>query len=970
MVPSVAASARSLLAKLGDEAEDTYVLLAEAVKENQTHVVGDLKALRDGLGQMCIDLKRLSLHLPTLDNPEKESPPPSGPYNLGRLSACQETLSGLARALRTRTSSSIDPDHVACAHEVIQNTLTTLKLALEVSRYSLVLKVLSGRPQASPTWQPSATKIPALIPIRIPKQLRPGHRILDALCTTDHSAARALDLLAARCPGTADWVLTDHSGVKDWMQGNHKVLHLSGSSGCGKSVIAATIVNHLAQKATSPTWSLCYFFIDPRVPCNPTTILGTLLAQIMAQSLQAYSMAEKVFALPEVENDNRTTTALRSRHDTPDDETVRWVSYKDPQVLAKILRAAMQSFSKNHVVIDGINHLPPSHQRPGHFKEFSFSKRCFFEALSLALAPNAESLQELEPASDLELRFSFYFEALMVERTTTVPLGLAGLGTSKTSAPVTQYSYRHWSFVEYLMTPTHGSVLNVNLEKASTSLALAALRYMGLAEFKQTVGGIKLLQQRAYERQIHNPFYSLAAGWLPEMLRRADWTSLKSRLLVLFDATERDSSILFFLEYFNYHFPWVYELTSLYHTPKALIQLVDELAAGRLTAFHIAVSLGLPDVCRGTTEKWSESDKLALFGKSTAYGPPLALAILGPRAFAISESETWQDFFVPLRQEKTSVSSIDVRGTILYLLEQSGRCSTKLPSRIGGGISSLAASALMRCAFLNDADLFIHLMKAKLWPPISLDSTFIQVFDDIFFPDLGSHATPVVLYNTLARYHRRALSTDARVFLDKICEYMMDRHMDLVLQPPGPRGGAEEEDLDLLLTTAWNCAFRYELACAKFPQERGDPEIARRPINCSDPMYSRLRERSLREFKPYQMLRLMQDPRWDVNQPLENRGSEMWDENAGQTALHVTVENKGEVAYMLAKVLIRTGANVFARDARGRTPLHMAESESMLKLLLGHGAESQAQDLDGRTVWHVAAANNDARTLRELVEWQ
>ncbi|KAL8294727.1 hypothetical protein RB600_000601 [Gaeumannomyces tritici] len=1147
MVPSVAASARSLLAKLGDEAEDTYVLLAEAVKENQTHVVGDLKALRDGLGQMCIDLKRLSLHLPTLDNPEKESPPPSGPYNLGRLSACQETLSGLARALRTRTSSSIDPDHVACAHEVIQNTLTTLKLALEVSRYSLVLKVLSGRPQASPTWQPSATKIPALIPIRIPKQLRPGHRILDALCTTDHSAARALDLLAARCPGTADWVLTDHSGVKDWMQGNHKVLHLSGSSGCGKSVIAATIVNHLAQKATSPTWSLCYFFIDPRVPCNPTTILGTLLAQIMAQSLQAYSMAEKVFALPEVENDNRTTTALRSRHDTPDDETVRWVSYKDPQVLAKILRAAMQSFSKNHVVIDGINHLPPSHQSellrllctldwertnilimgrpieletfrlqncvaqkweynccsisassddlrifvkrstdklaqqqssgqmlpqpllpefleatadalaesknfqyvqyqlwyfriqdltesqpprnlplpqgdswaltyteminaiveresklegkyakssasdlvnlrsvignalswlllaahtgPGHFKEFSFSKRCFFEALSLALAPNAESLQELEPASDLELRFSFYFEALMVERTTTVPLGLAGLGTSKTSAPVTQYSYRHWSFVEYLMTPTHGSVLNVNLEKASTSLALAALRYMGLAEFKQTVGGIKLLQQRAYERQIHNPFYSLAAGWLPEMLRRADWTSLKSRLLVLFDATERDSSILFFLEYFNYHFPWVYELTSLYHTPKALIQLVDELAAGRLTAFHIAVSLGLPDVCRGTTEKWSESDKLALFGKSTAYGPPLALAILGPRAFAISESETWQDFFVPLRQEKTSVSSIDVRGTILYLLEQSGRCSTKLPSRIGGGISSLAASALMRCAFLNDADLFIHLMKAKLWPPISLDSTFIQVFDDIFFPDLGSHATPVVLYNTLARYHRRALSTDARVFLDKICEYMMDRHMDLVLQPPGPRGGAEEEDLDLLLTTAWNCAFRYELACAKFPQERGDPEIARRPINCSDPMYSRLRERSLREFKPYQMLRLMQDPRWDVNQPLENRGSEMWDENAGQTALHVTVENKGEVAYMLAKVLIRTGANVFARDARGRTPLHMAESESMLKLLLGHGAESQAQDLDGRTVWHVAAANNDARTLRELVEW-
>lgn len=1143
----MAASARSLLAKLEEEAEKTFVLLVEAVKESQTPVAGDLEALQVSLEHMSVALRRLSFLLHRLENPERELPPPSGPYDLSRLSACQDALSGLARALRPRTSSSINRDQVAGAHWVVQSTLTTLQLALDLSRYSLVLGVLSGTPQVPPARRPSTTKFSAFITVRIPEQSRAGHRILDALCSADHSTARALDLLDAKCPGTTDWVLTDHDGVKDWIQGTHQLLHLMGSPGCGKSVIAATIVNYLAQKATSPTWSLCYFFIDPRVPCNPTIILGTLLAQIMAQSLQAYSAAEALFALPEEKVDG-TTTALQSRHSTPDGETVRWVNYKDPNVLAEILRAAMQSFSKNHVVIDGINHLPSDHQTellrllctldwertkilimsrpvesetfriqdwvgqkweynccsisassddlrifvkrttdqlahqqpsgqalrqpllpefleatanavaesknfqyaqyqlwylqiqdptesqpprnlplpqgnswaltyteminaiveresnrkgqyvkssesdifrlrsvienalswlllstntgPGHFKEFSFSKRCFFEALSLALTPDAESLHELEPAADLEVRFSFYFEALMVERTATVPLGLAGLGTSKISPPVTQYSYRHWSFMEYLMTLGHGSVPNVNLERASTSLALACLRYVGFAEFKQTMGGIKLLQQRAYERQIHNPFYSLAAGWLPEMLKRADWTNLRSRLLILFDATEKDSSIPFFLEYFNYHFPWVYELTSLSHTPKALIQLVDELTAGRLTAFHIAVSLGLPDVCRGITETWSEPDKLALFRTNTAYGPPLALAILGPRAFAISESETWQDFYVPLRQEKTAVSSIDVRGTIFYLLEHGNSCSTEFPSRAGGGTLSLAASALMRCAFLNDADLFIHLMKAELQPPISLDSTFIQVLDDIFFPDLGSHATPVVLYNTLARHQRRALSSDAWVFLDKICEYIMDRHIDLVLEPPPEtRGGAEEEDLDLLLTTAWNCAFKYELACAKLPRERGDPKVTLRPINCSDSMYSKLRESSLREFKPYQTLRLMQDPRWDVNQPLENRGSETRDENAGQTALHVTVENQGEVACMLAKALIRSGANVLARDARGRTPLHVAESESMLKLLLGHGAESGAQDLDGRTVWHVAAANNDARTLRDLAKW-
>ncbi|KAJ1466343.1 ankyrin repeat protein, partial [Baffinella frigidus] len=90
----------------------------------------------------------------------------------------------------------------------------------------------------------------------------------------------------------------------------------------------------------------------------------------------------------------------------------------------------------------------------------------------------------------------------------------------------------------------------------------------------------------------------------------------------------------------------------------------------------------------------------------------------------------------------------------------------------------------------------------------------------------------------------------------------------------------------------------------------------------------------------------------------------------GATALHIAVENKFIDAIGL---LIANGANVNARNWRGRTPLHLAVSPLISKpsplvvdLLIQHQADVNAPDKDGMTPLTLSVQFGHFSDMRDL----
>nr|AFB35598.1 NACHT-ANK domain protein transcript variant 5 [Tuber melanosporum] len=116
--------------------------------------------------------------------------------------------------------------------------------------------------------------------------------ILQCLYTSKYEEHR--DRVREPVEGTCTWV-TEHSRYKDWLgKKSSGLLWLSGDPGCGKSVIASFLINHLKIHTNAV---VCYFFFkdDSEEQRSATFALCAILHQLFVQRISLGAFAREAF---------------------------------------------------------------------------------------------------------------------------------------------------------------------------------------------------------------------------------------------------------------------------------------------------------------------------------------------------------------------------------------------------------------------------------------------------------------------------------------------------------------------------------------------------------------------------------------------------------------------------------------------------------------------------------------------------
>lgn len=85
------------------------------------------------------------------------------------------------------------------------------------------------------------------------------------------------DRVEERVEGTCQWLL-DHDNFKDWLSQDSGILLVSADPGCGKSVLAKYLIDHVLQSTT-----VCYFFFKDQDQNTVRQSLCALLHQLFSQ---------------------------------------------------------------------------------------------------------------------------------------------------------------------------------------------------------------------------------------------------------------------------------------------------------------------------------------------------------------------------------------------------------------------------------------------------------------------------------------------------------------------------------------------------------------------------------------------------------------------------------------------------------------------------------------------------------------
>jgi hypothetical protein len=167
----------------------------------------------------------------------------------------------------------------------------------------------------------------------VQEQKRIRHRTITNWLSTTDFAAQQSDIIGRRQEGTGVW-FTGSPEFLGWLQGSNQTLFCPGIPGAGKTMIAATVVNHLWKHVKNKDVGVAYIYCNYKTQAdeNAANLAATILKQLIQERPP---IAEPVANLYDRHADRGTRPSLEE--------------------ILSTLQAVFSRYSKVYVVVDALD---------------------------------------------------------------------------------------------------------------------------------------------------------------------------------------------------------------------------------------------------------------------------------------------------------------------------------------------------------------------------------------------------------------------------------------------------------------------------------------------------------------------------------------------------------------------------------------------------------------------------------------
>lgn len=209
-------------------------------------------------------------------------------------------------------------------------------------------------------------------------------RILSWLTRTDYTSQQD-DYIKLRQPDTGEWFLNAPEFIS-WLQGDEQMLFCPGIPGAGKTVLAATVIQHLTDRFhNDPTVGRAYIYYNFRRKDEQK--LDDLLASLLKQ------LSETRHALPNVVKELYERCMGRG--------TTRPSTHE----LFEVLQSVSASYSRVFIVVDALDECHNSDGCRREFLSHLFALQSHSNANILVTSrPLPEIVEHFEEGAQLEIR--------------------------------------------------------------------------------------------------------------------------------------------------------------------------------------------------------------------------------------------------------------------------------------------------------------------------------------------------------------------------------------------------------------------------------------------------------------------------------------------------------------------------------------------------------------------------------------